>query len=87
MCRGNGGGGGGGIGQAHTWTQQSDDVMLSKKNCLIPCTTALIEYFLRVVCGANAKHALWFAAAIGNMQFSQHGRWAYPYPGISLTFS
>ena len=32
------------------------------------------------------KHSLWFAAAIGNMQFSQHGRWAHPYPGISLTF-
>ena len=31
------------------------------------------------------KHALWFAAAVGNMQFSQHGRWAHPYPGISPT--
>ena len=31
------------------------------------------------------KHALWFAAAIGNI-ISWHGRWAHPYPGISPTF-
>ena len=32
------------------------------------------------------KHALWFAAAVGDMQFSWLGRWAHPYLGISLTF-
>ena len=32
------------------------------------------------------KYALWFPTAIGNMQFPWHGRWAHPYPGISLTF-
>ena len=41
---------------------------------------------LRVVCRAKEKHAFWFAAAISNMQFSQHGGWAHPYTGISLTF-
>ena len=39
--------------------------------------------FLRVVC---VSKALWFAAAIGNMQFSWHGKWARPYPGIYPTF-
>jgi len=29
---------------------------------------------------------LWFAAPIVNMQFSRHGRWAHPYPGIAPTF-
>ena len=38
--------------------------------------------FSRVVYHAKA---LWFTASIGNL-FSWHGRKAYPYPGISLTF-
>ena len=38
--------------------------------------------FSRVVCGVKAKHALWFAVAIGSMQFTRHGRWVHPYPGF-----
>ena len=34
--------------------------------------------FSRVVCGTKAKHALWFAAAIGNMEHSQHGKVGSP---------
>ena len=58
-------------------------------NCLIPCATALIECFLcsfREWFASLKLHAFWFASVIGNMQFSQYGRWAHPYSGISPTF-
>ena len=48
----------------------------------------LFVHFLWVVCHTKAKkkHVLWFTATISNMQLSHHGRWAHPYPEISLTF-
>ena len=45
-----------------------------------------VQFSSVVCCTIKLKYALWFAAKIGNMQFSRHGRWAHPYPGISSTF-
>ena len=71
--------GGGGVRQPH----QSDEVMLS----VIPCAEAFIECFLCSFREWSAvlklKHAPWFAAVIGKMQFSPHGRQAHLYSGIS----
>ena len=76
---------GGGEGQAHVHSASN-----AQWNRLILYAIALIECFLccfwELFGSLKLKHALWFAAAIGNTQFSQHGRWAHPYPGISPTF-
>ena len=67
-------------------TQQSDDVMLSEISDSVPLECFVCNFREKFAVAKAKKYTFTCCCNQYNMQFSRHGRWAHPYPGISLTF-